>query len=404
MSAYRSISLALIAASALLVGCRDVVAPDAGPASNLTLKREKPAPTSAPLNVTTEYRVEQLGQGSIRELVEIRARFTGLSPIGQDENSPTENVELNFESTEADYSMPSRTRFRIVGQAWAVLDGGDFLAIQAIGPQAVHDVLRIEAVESGKAVADLTSYVQAVSGTLTFDPNFKGWELKLELTGIITPSMIVTPSMLKTISGAASASLQIASNQVTTMIRESEASFASAGLVTRAETKIEDAGVGFVREVHEVHATFTSSVLQPVPQNSALEDIQLDFEINPPDIAGPLSLRFVLDGENWLPADPNAPTLSPTQVIRHTVPIVVVQNGQIVADLTDGTAVSEARLGYDLATKSWELDLEIAGIVTPSDAHVPLFAQTAAARLTAISIGNDSEQITAVQTKSEAKF
>jgi hypothetical protein len=44
------------------------------------------------------------------------------------------------------------------------------------------------------------------------------------------------------------------------------------------------------------------------------------------------------------------------------------------------TALCPSRPSYDLATKSWELDLEIAGIVTPSDAHVLLFAQTAAAR------------------------
>lgn len=145
-------------------------------------------------------------------------------------------------------------------------------------------------------------------------------------------------------------------------------------------------------------------MLQPVPQDPVLEDIQLDFEINPPGLAGPLSLRFVLDGENWLPADPKPPTLSTNTVLWNVVPVVVVLNGQIVADFTNGAAAAQARLGYDLTTKNWELELEIAGIVTPSDVHVPLFAQTAAARLTAITIGNGLENITAVQTKSEAKF
>lgn len=47
----------------------------------------------------------------------------------------------------------------------------------------------------------------------------------MQFTGIITPSMIVTPSMFNGLTGAASATLRIDQDQLTALIRESQAVF-----------------------------------------------------------------------------------------------------------------------------------------------------------------------------------
>ena len=79
--------------------------------------------------------------------------------------------------------------------------------------------------ENGEVVADLTGEVEALEARLEFLADEKVWELTLELTGIVTPSMIVTPSDFHWLAGAYEAYLQSDTDLVSGDIRAGEARF-----------------------------------------------------------------------------------------------------------------------------------------------------------------------------------
>ncbi|HUF25402.1 MAG TPA: hypothetical protein VMM18_00370, partial [Gemmatimonadaceae bacterium] len=351
-----------------------------------------------------EYKVERVDTESIRELLELSAYFSGIQPLDPEaQGAAVAEIQLNFVPAIAGIVQPCWIRFTIAGNAWAELDGGDFV-FDAKDPQAVHHVVRVQVVESGQAVADLTGYIAAVEGRLAFNPNLKAWELTLELTGVVTPSEIVTPSMLKTITGSGVGTLVIDQTELVTRIRENEATFQSAQLVLKAETKIREVGPDALRELFAVYSTFTSGELQPDPQVAAVEDLQLDFEINLPGVVGPPCIRFLIRGDAWVPGDGGGFKIEQPDWGAGAIKVVVVQDGQVIADLTNDFASLEASLRHLPSVKSWELMLEIGGIIIPTDIHVPLLAPTAGARLATLAVGDGLEHFAAWLREAEATF
>ena len=270
-------------------------------------------------------------------------------------------------------------------------------------PQAVHHVVKIEVVESGQADADLTGYIAAAEGRLTFNANLKLWELRLGFRGIVIPSDIITPSMLKTITGSGVGTLVIDQTELTAPIRENEATFQSPELVLQAETKIQDAGPDALREVFAAVAGFSSSELQPDPQIPLVEDLQLDFEINFAGAVGPSCIRVVIPGESWA-ASGGQFYIIESQWQAAGVKVVVVQDGQVIADMTNEIAEFRAGLRHLPHLKTWELELEIGGVITPTDVHAPFFVQTAGARLSMLQVGNGLEQFSARLREAEGTF
>lgn len=392
-------TLALLAVAVIVVACHEPVAPDRLDSSDRsTANAKKALPSGGPLQIKAEYKVEKVDAEHTREALELRAAFTGIDPLG--EQGEVEHIQLNFEPIEIENASNTKSHVgaSVESAAWEELDGGDFV-FSAKDAQAVQEVVKVQVIESGQAVADLTGYVAAAEGRLTFNANLKRWDLTLELTGIITPSMIVTPSMLKTLAGSVVGGLVIDQTEITTRIRENEATFQSAQLVLNAETKLVDAGQGQIFEAVDVFIRFASSELQPNPAIPLVEDLTLDFEINYAGVVGPPCLRLSIPAGTWIPGDGGGFKVGQSSDIKYQV----VLNGQVVLDLTDQLAV-EGSLRHNVNTKSWELRLEIAGVVIPSDIHAPILAPIAGARLAALQVGAGLEHFSAMLLRNEAIF
>jgi hypothetical protein len=395
-------TLALLAVAVVVVACHEPVGPDRlGSSGRSTISTKKALPNDGPLHIKSEYKVQKVDEEHIREVLAIRTTFAGVDPLGDPSQGLVEDMQLNYEPYEYEYSSGSKTGsigISVESRAWK-LDGGDFV-FSAEDPQAVPDAVKVQVFESGQAVADLTDYVAAADGRLTFNANLKRWELTLELSGIITPSMIVTPTMLKTIAGSAVGGLAIDQTEITTRIRENEATFQSPQLVLKAETKIVDGGQGQIFEAVDMFLRFASSELQPNPSLPLLEDLTLDFEINYAGVVGPPCLRLSIPSGAWIPGDGGGFKVGQSSGIKYQV----VLNGQVVLDLTDGLATVQGSLRHNVNTKSWELRLEIGGIVIPSDIHAPILAPIAGARLAAVQVGVGLETFSAKLRENEATF
>lgn len=72
-----------------------------------------------------------------------------------------------------------------------------------------------------------------------------------------------------------------------------------------------------------------------------------------------------------------------------------------LSDLIDGISGS---LHYDIATKSWRLGLELAGIPIASDVHAPVLAPLAGARTATLDIGHGLEVFSAPLRRNEGVF
>ncbi len=407
MTTHRRASLVSLALAALTVACGDPAGLDQRASPDRVPFAAKNVPLGdVPLEIAVEYKVESLDDERIRELLEITAYFTGADPVDPETGFPYEDIALNFEQTTTEYKPQDNERSLngTVTVAWDLEKGRRGYSFEADDPQTVHNAVKIEEFESGQAIADLTGYIAAVEGHLTFNANLKLWELRLGFRGIVTPSDIVTPSMLKTITGSGVATLTIDQTELTARIRENEATFQSPELVLQAETKIQDEGPDDLREVFAAVAHFSSSELQPDPQAPLIEDLQLDFEINFVGVVGPPCLRIVIPGAAWVPGDGGGFAIEEPDWAAAGIKVVVVNDGQIVADLTQEIAAFKAGLRYVPSVKNWELSLEIAGVITPTDIHEPLLAPTAAARLTTLTIGNGLQELFARLREAEGKF
>ena len=403
MTMHRRTSLVSLAVAALIVACGDPAGLDQPASPDRVPFAAKNVPSGdVPLEIAVEYKVESLDDERIRELLEITAYFTGADPVDPETGFPYEDIALNFEQTTMEYK-PQDTKRSLnatVTFAYDLKKTKSGYSFEVNDPQAVHHAVKIEEFESGQAVADRTGYIAAAEGRLTFNANLKLWELRLGFRGIVTPSDIVTPSMLKTITGSGVATLTIDQTQLTARIRENEATFQSPQLVLQAETKIQDEGPNHLREVFAAVARFSSSELQPDPQVPLIEDLQLDFEINFVGVVGPPCLRFVIPGESWVPGDGGGFKIEELGAIK----VVVVQDGQEIANLTNEVALFAAGLRHLPELKTWELELEIGGVVIPSDNHAPFFVQTAGARLSMLQVGNGLEQFSARLREAEGNF
>ncbi|HUG38745.1 MAG TPA: hypothetical protein VML54_17435 [Candidatus Limnocylindrales bacterium] len=330
--------------------------------------------------------------------------FSGADPIDPETGIPTGNLNLAFKPITTEYETQEKEGEvkATVAAAWEPSKRGGAFKFEAADPQAVLDAVKVQVFEDGQAVADVTEYIAAASGTLFFNPNLKLWELRLGFTGVILPSGIVTPSMLKTIGGSAVATLTIDQTEITTRIRENEFSTESAELVLKAETRIQDAGSESVQEVFALHTNFMSNELNPLGAVDVF--LKLNFEINFAGVVGPPCLQFAIPADAWVQGDGGGFKIEAPDPQAAGINFLVLQNGQVVADLTDRIATLSASLRYDIGTKSWDLTLEIAGIVTPSDIHVPLFAPLAGARTGTLDIGNGLEMLSARLRESEATY
>lgn len=401
MTAHRRGSLTAFALAGLLAACGEPAGPDTLLVWSAPYPQAKPAPSGAPLQVRTEYALEVVNEQIVREHVEITAYFSA-DPVDPESGLPTEHIRFNFAKTEASYT-PNDKKGSVDGSidaAWTPRRRGGGYEFEATGPQAVLDAVKVQVIEEGQAVADLTGYIGGASGKLLFNPKFKVWELRLALTTVDLPSGIVTPTMLKTFSGSAVATVHIDQTELTTRVRNNEFATASPALVLSAETKIEDAGSGQLQEHFEVKTSFVSSELTPF----ATVDVPLmfEFEINYAGIVGPPCLQIGIPAGAWAQGDGGGFKLEAPDPKVAGITFLVVEDGQVVNDLSDLIDGISGILHYDIATKSWRLGLELAGIPIASDA--PVLAPLAGARTATLDIGHGLEVFSALLRSNEGVF
>ncbi|MGH7563441.1 MAG: hypothetical protein ACREK5_03345 [Gemmatimonadota bacterium] len=221
MNAHLNTWLLWLAVPALALACAEPAGPGAiaGPGSEpgtIVLAGDHP------LQVQAGAKVEAVDAETIRELVEIAARFS-LDPIDTSQQSPeVKHLRLEFELDPAGSVTPCCILF-IPGSAWTLVDGGGGFQIEVSHPQSLPAVIQVLKEENGQVVDDLTGEIGAVEASLQFLADEKAWKLTVELTGIVTPSMDQTS--VCSIVGAAMASLDVGPDEVSAGIRESEASF-----------------------------------------------------------------------------------------------------------------------------------------------------------------------------------
>ena len=396
-------TLTALALAGLVAACGEPAGPDPFLTPNALPPQAKLVPSGAPLQVKAEYEVEQVDEQSMREHVEMTAYFSA-NPVDPETGLPMEDFSFNFAPIKQVYTSNEKVG-SVGGSVHATWkprkrDGG--FEFEATDPQAVLDAVKIQVFEEGQAVADVTGYIGAASGKLLFNPNFKIWELRLGFTTVDLPSGIVTPSMLKTLGGSSVATVNINQTELTTPIRENEFSAQSAELVLNAETKIQDAGSGNVQEVFEINTSFFSSELNPFAAVDVF--LKLEFEINYPGVVGPPCLQITIPPGAWVQGDGGGFKMEAPDPQAAGITFLVLQNGQVVNDLSDLIGAVEGILHYDIPTKSWQLKLELAGVVIPSDVHAPIFAPTAGARTATLDIGNELEVFSAPLRKNEGVF
>lgn len=396
-------TLTALALAGLVAACGEPAGPDPLLSPIALSPQAKKAPSGAPLQVQAEYEVEQVNEQSIREHVEMTAYFSA-NPVDPETGLPMEPFSVNFAPIKQVYTQNEKQGSvdASVPAEWKLRkrDGG--YEFEATDPQAVLDAVKVQVFEEGQAVADVTGYIREATGKLTFNQNFKIWELRLGFTTVDLPSGIVTPSMLKTLGGSSIATLNINQTELTTSIRENEFSAQSAELVLNAETKIQDAGSGNVQEVFEIETSFFSSELNPFAAVDVF--LKLEFEINYAGVVGPPCLQIGIPPGAWVQGDGGGFKMEAPDPQAAGITFLVLQNGQVVNDLSDLIGAVAGILHYDIPTKSWQLRLELSGIVTPSDVHAPIFAPTAGARTATLDIGNGLEVFSAPLRKNEGVF
>jgi hypothetical protein len=393
-----------LALAALVAACGEPAGPDPLLSPNALSPQAKLVPSGAPLQMKAEYELEEVNQQSVREHVAMTAYFSA-DPVDPETGLPMEDFSFNFAKTDFGYK-PNEKQGSMGGSvsyAWKPYKRGDGYEFEATDPQAVLDAVKLQVFEAGQAVADVTSYIRESSGRLFFNQNFKIWELRLGFTTVDLPSGIITPTMLKTLGGSSIATLHIDQTELTTRIRENEFSAQSAELVLNAETKIEDAGSGNVQELFAINTSFFSSELNPF---AAAVDyfLKLEFEINYPGVVGPPCLQIGIPPGAWVQGDGGGFKLEASDPQVAGITFLVVENGQVVNDLSDLIGGVTGLLHYDIPTKSWQLRLEIAGVVIPSDVHAPMLAPLAGARTATLDLGNGLEVFSAPLRKNEGVF
>lgn len=396
MNARRCAPIVPLAVLGLAAACAEPAGPD-----RLASAGFPPAaavgydPDGGPLQVHAAVKVEDLGDESIRELVEVTAYFE-LEPVDPDAPVPTvHDIELELEVDIAGTVEPCWI-VAIAGDAWAALDGGGFV-LEAEGAAAVAEALEAQVEESGQ-VADLTDRIGAAEARLRFRADLKVWELRLELAGVDQPQWAGPPAFAP-IAGAADAVLRIGEDHLASRIRENEAFQVGAPLLLAAETKIREAGAGEIRELVAIVARFPSTELVPDPQIREVEDLALEFELDIAGIVGPPCIRFVISGDGWEEGDGGGFKIIEPQWLQ----ALVIREGQVLADLTGRIREVEASLNFLVSEKVWELRLEIGGVITPTDVP-PAFSPIAGAGTATLVVGNELEALPAGLREAEAIF
>ncbi len=365
MNAHIRAWLLSLAVLALALACGEPSA-ISGPGAEPSIRLIHPS-ADHQLLVQAGVKYEEVGAG-FQRLAEITARFA-VDPIDASQQSPqVEDLRFEFELEPAGNVVPCFIFF-IPGTAWTAGDGGSF-KIGASDPQSLPAVIQFLREENDQVVDDLTGTIEAVEARLEFLADEKAWEITLELTGIQMPLPIFG------LVGAREASLQIGGDLVSSEIREGEALYASLygapALELTAAAQVEEVGAETIRERVEIAAHFGIDPIDASQQSPQVEDLRLEFELNPAGGVVPCWM-LIIPGTAWIPGDGGGFKIeaSDPQSLPAVIQILKEENGQVVADLTGEVEALEARLEFLADEKVWELTLELRGIVMPSTIVTP---------------------------------
>lgn len=343
----------------------------------LALACDRPAPTAiadagtdpatfilpydpdAPLQLKAGWKLEEVDEGSIRELVTIEASFTGFDPLEADAGGGphVKDLALEFELGPTALAAPEAIRLEIAGSAWTPKGNGYRIEVQ--DPQLLPTVIEALKIREGQPDVDLTGELAGLEGRLRFHPNAKAWSLGLELTGIVTPSDVIAP-MFHPLVGAVEASLEGGGSLLPAGIREAETRHVSPELEVKVAARIEELDGGGIREV--VETSYLLRELNPVDgQTGSPSDLDIRLARDG-DSGSPFYMRLIpseawLDGGDFFKFEAVGPNDVPA-----VIQILFAEEGQVLGDLTPEIHAIQSRLGFSGDLKGWLLEIELVGV------------------------------------------